>query len=177
MALLPELVGRPRARWRIFVRVGFLVGFMGGLAWSLTAQWPVVGPLLGRVSPPELGVALVLVLAGIFAMFACWRALLANLGGELPLAAAIRVFFLGQLGKYLPGSVWPAMVQMELGRDYQIPERASGAAVGVCLPVVVGTAWPLALPSSRCWEPMRSVPFGGCRPSCPWRWWRPPRRC
>lgn len=49
------------------------------------------------------------------------------------------MFFLGQLGKYLPGSVWPLMAQMELGRDHQVPERASGAAVGVFLLVVVGT--------------------------------------
>jgi glycosyltransferase 2 family protein len=49
------------------------------------------------------------------------------------------VFFLGQLGKYVPGSVWPVMAQMELGRDHQVPERASGAAVGVFLLVVVGT--------------------------------------
>jgi uncharacterized membrane protein YbhN (UPF0104 family) len=139
MALLPEFVGRPRPRWRTFVRVGFLVGFLGALAWSLTTQWPVVGPLLGRVSPSASGVALVLVLAGIFATFQCWRAILADLGGELSLAAATRVFFLGQLGKYLPGSVWPALAQMELGRDYQVPERASGAAVGVFLLVVVST--------------------------------------
>jgi glycosyltransferase 2 family protein len=99
----------------------------------------VVAPLLERVSPPGLGVALMVVLAGIFATFRCWREILADLGGKLPLTAGIRVFFLGQLGKYLPGSVWPALAQMELGRDFQVAERASGAAVGVFLLVVVGT--------------------------------------
>ena len=69
----------------------------------------MVGPLLGRVSPPALAAALVVVVVGIFATFWCWRAILVDLGGELPLAAGIRVFFLGQLGKYLPGSVWPAL--------------------------------------------------------------------
>ena len=54
------------------------------------------------------------------------------------------MFFLGQLGKYLPGSVWPVMAQMELGRDHQVPERASGAAVGVFLLVLVGTGLAVA---------------------------------
>ncbi len=44
--------------------------------------------------------------------------LLNDLGSPLPPAGSLRVFFLGQLGKYVPGSVWPAVAQMELGRDY-----------------------------------------------------------
>ena len=98
MPLLPEPVGRLRPRWRIYGRLGFLVGFLGALAWSLASQWPSVGPLLGRVASPAVGGALVVVLAGIFATFRCWRTILADLGGELPLAAGFRVFFLGQLG-------------------------------------------------------------------------------
>jgi hypothetical protein len=135
----PVSAGRLRPRWRTFVRLGCLAAFLGALAWSVRSQWPAVEPLLGRVSPLALSAALVLVLTGIFATFRCWRTILAELGGELPPVAALRVFFLGQLGKYVPGSVWPAMAQMELGRDYQVPERASATAVGVFLLVVVGT--------------------------------------
>ena len=51
-------------------------------------------------------------LAGIYATFRSWRAVLADLGGGLPQASATRVFYLGQLGKYLPGTVWPAVTQM-----------------------------------------------------------------
>src|SRR5919202_314074 len=61
-----------------------------------------------------------------------------------PVAAGARVFFLGQLGKYLPGSLWPVMAQMELGRDHQVPERASASAVGVFLLVLVGTGLAMA---------------------------------
>ena len=41
----------------------------------------------------------------------------ASSGSPLPLAVARRVFLLAQLGKYLPGSVWPVLAQTELGRD------------------------------------------------------------
>jgi hypothetical protein len=135
----PARVARRPPRWRSAVRLGVLVAFAGGLAWSLAAQWGAVGPLLGQLSIRSLAAALAAVLAGILATFLCWRAVLAGLGGRLPVAAGARVFFLGQLGKYLPGSVWPVMAQMELGRDYHVPQRVSGAAVGVFLLVVVGT--------------------------------------
>jgi glycosyltransferase 2 family protein len=121
-----------------------LVIFAGALAWALAAQWGAVRPLLGQLSAPLLAAALAAVLGGILATFLCWREVLADLGGRLPGVAGARVFFLGQLGKYLPGSLWPVMAQMELGRDYQVPERASGSAVGVFLLVLVGTGLAVA---------------------------------
>jgi uncharacterized membrane protein YbhN (UPF0104 family) len=121
------------------VRLAVLVVFAGALAWALAAQWGTVRPLLGQLSPASLAGALAAVLGGILATFRCWREVLADLGARLPVVAGARVFFLGQLGKYLPGSLWPVMAQMELGRDHRVPERASGSAVGVFLLVLVGT--------------------------------------
>jgi glycosyltransferase 2 family protein len=140
----PARAARWSPRWRGAVRLAVLVGFLGALGWSLGSQWASVRPLLGQLSVRSLAAALAAVLAGILATFLCWRAVLADLGGRLPVVAGARVFFLGQLGKYLPGSVWPVIAQMELGRDYGVPERASGAAVGAFLLVVVGTGLAVA---------------------------------
>ena len=85
-------------------------------------------------------------LAGIYATFRSWRAALADLGGSLPHAGAMRVFYLGQLGKYLPGTIWPAVTQMRLGRDYRVPPLASGAAFAVFMLVLVGTGLLVGLP-------------------------------
>ena len=134
----PHPARRP-PRWRGGVRLAVLLVFGGALAWALAAQWGAVRPLLGELSAPFLAAALAAVLVGILATFLCWREVLADLGGRLPVRAGARVFFLGQLGKYVPGSLWPVMAQMELGRDHQVPERASGSAVGVFLLVLVGT--------------------------------------
>jgi uncharacterized membrane protein YbhN (UPF0104 family) len=131
-------------RWRAAVRLAVLVGFLGALVWALASQWAAVRPLLGQLSARSLAAALAAVLAGILATFLCWRTVLSDMGGRLPLVAGARVFFLGQLGKYLPGSVWPVMAQMELGRDHDVPERASAAAVGVFLLIVVGTGLAVA---------------------------------
>jgi uncharacterized membrane protein YbhN (UPF0104 family) len=135
----PPRPARRPPRWRGALRLAVLAAFAGALALALAAQWGAVRPLLGQLSPASLAAALAAVLGGILATFLCWREVLADLGRRLPVVAGARVFFLGQLGKYLPGSLWPVMAQMELGRDYQVPERASGSAVGVFLLVLVGT--------------------------------------
>jgi hypothetical protein len=126
------------------LRLAALAGFLGALTWALAGQWGAVRPLLGQLSPASLAGALVAVVGGILATFLCWREILADLGARLPVVAGARVFFLGQLGKYLPGSLWPVMAQMELGRDHRVPERASASAVGVFLLLLVGTGLAVA---------------------------------
>jgi hypothetical protein len=129
----------PGRRWRTVLRLVVAAVFIGVIAVVLAGQWQQARPLLGRLSVPSVVAALALVMAGIFTTFLSWRAALADLGGRLPLPGAMRVFYLGQLGKYLPGTIWPAVTQMRLGRDYRVPPRASGAAVVVFMLMVIGT--------------------------------------
>jgi hypothetical protein len=138
----PSLGGR----WRTPLRVAVAALFLAVVAVVLAGQWRQARPLLGRLSVPVVLAAWAPVLAGIYATFRSWRAALADLGGSLPHAGAMRVFYLGQLGKYLPGTIWPAVTQMRLGRDYRVPPRASGAAFVVFMLVLVGTGLLVGLP-------------------------------
>jgi hypothetical protein len=49
------------------------------------------------------------------------------------------VFFVSQLGKYLPGSVWPVLAQMEFGRRMGIARRIMFVANMLMLAVVAAT--------------------------------------
>ena len=138
----PRLAGR----WRTLPRLAVAAVFLGVIAVVLAGQWRQARPLLGRLSVPVVAAAWALVLAGIYATFRSWRAVLADLGGRLPHAGAMRVFYLGQLGKYLPGTVWPAVTQMRLGRDYRVPPRASGAAFAVFMLMLIGTGLLVGVP-------------------------------
>jgi glycosyltransferase 2 family protein len=140
------LSARPRGGWRPLIRLAVAGVFLAVIAVVLAMQWQQARPLLGRLSVPAVLAAMAMVLAGIFVTFLSWRAALSDLGGTLPPTAAMRVFFLGQLGKYLPGTIWPAVTQMRLGRDYQVPPRASGAAVVVFMLLLVGTGLLVAVP-------------------------------
>ena len=137
---------RRGGRWRTPLRLVVAGVFLAVIAVVLAGQWQQAKPLLGRLSVPVVLASWALVLAGIYATFRSWRAALADLGGSLPHTGAMRVFYLGQLGKYLPGTIWPAVTQMRLGRDYRVPPRASGAAVVVFMLMLIGTGLLVGVP-------------------------------
>ncbi|HEX3589173.1 MAG TPA: hypothetical protein VHV74_06035, partial [Pseudonocardiaceae bacterium] len=97
------------------VRYGFVVVAVGLGVYAVVRQWPDVRTSLVQIGVlPAIG-ALVAAVAGLGFAVQVWRVLLAALGTPLPLRASAKVVFVGQLGKYLPGSVWPVLAQMELG--------------------------------------------------------------
>jgi uncharacterized membrane protein YbhN (UPF0104 family) len=67
-------------------------------------------------------------LLGVAATYPSWREVLGGLGVRLPWTAGARVFFVSQLGKYLPGSIWPVLMQMEAGRARGASRRTMLAA-------------------------------------------------
>ena len=129
-----------RLRENPWLRAGLLVAVAGLAVWGLASQWTQVRTDLGELAWYDVTGAALAVIAGLGAMMLAWRALLADLGSPLPLPAAIRVMFIGQLGKYVPGAVWAVAAQVELARDYQIPRRRSGTAsvVAMAVTLVVG---------------------------------------
>jgi uncharacterized membrane protein YbhN (UPF0104 family) len=77
-------------------------------------------------------------------MMMAWRALLADLGSPLPVPAAARITFVGQLGKYVPGAVWSFAAHVELAYDRQVPRLRGAASVVMALGVAIGVGLVLA---------------------------------
>ena len=123
-----------------WLRAGLLAVAAGLAVYGLASQWDEVHDALARLAWYDVAGAVACVIAGLGCMLLAWRALLAGLGSRLPLPAAIRVMFIGQLGKYVPGAVWALAAQVELARDYDVPRRRSTAAslVGMAVTLVVG---------------------------------------
>lgn len=96
-----------------------------------------------------------------------WRTLLHGLGSPLGLRTSAKIYFVGQLGKYLPGSVWPTLAQVVLGRDHNVPRRRSIVAMISAIALSLATALALAgltvpLPSEHThhlWWLMLPVPL------------------
>jgi glycosyltransferase 2 family protein len=137
----PALAPAPgRRSRRSLLRAAVLLCLFAFAAVALARTWPQARAALARLTAGSVGLAMLTVLAGLFTSFLGWRAVLADFGSRLPVAGGLRVFFVGQLGKYLPGSVWPAVAQMELGREYRVPRRVSAAAVAVFMLLILATA-------------------------------------
>src|SRR5512139_3504647 len=111
---------------------------LGGYA--VTTQWTEVRSGFAQLGLLALLAALALALAACVATFAVWRGVLAAFGSPLPHRDGARVFFVGQLGKYVPGSVWSVVAQMELGKAHRVPRSRSAAVAAVTMLVSLASA-------------------------------------
>ena len=121
------------------LRVGFLVLVLVAVVLAVHGDWDKLRDALTRTGLAATAGSLLAVLVGLFASAMVWRALLSDLGAHLPLRTALHVFFLGQLGKYLPGSVFAVAAQMELGRDQGVSRNRVGTASLLFMGVLTAT--------------------------------------
>jgi hypothetical protein len=112
---------------RLF-RWAFVLVAVGLACYAVAAHWPAIRTALGELGFWPLAAGMLSVLAALATTVQMWRLLLASMGSPLPLKAAARIMLVGQIGKYLPGSIWPVLAQMELGRDYHVPRSRSASA-------------------------------------------------
>jgi glycosyltransferase 2 family protein len=97
-----------------------------------------------------------------------WRSVLIGLDVRFGILEGARIFFVSQLGKYLPGSVWPVVMQMEAGRSRGANRKTMLAAnlitvlLSVCAGVVfAGLLLPFSLPAAlqRFWWALAALPL------------------
>jgi glycosyltransferase 2 family protein len=124
-------------RW-LKIGFGVLVVVFGAL--FVVRNWANVSDALAELGWWPVLASVPLGLAGIVGSMLSWRAMLADLGSPLRVSDAGRVFFLSQLGKYVPGSLWPVLAQMELGHQLRVPRKTSLAAnaLSLLLSVTIG---------------------------------------
>lgn len=120
---------------RVF-RIGFLVVVLALLVTALVDQGGKLWDQVQKLSLPVLLLAFAAQLGGLIGSLMTWRELLADLGSRLSIADAWRINFIGQLAKYIPGSIWPVVAQTELGADRGIPRGQSAVSVLLSYAVV-----------------------------------------
>lgn len=122
-----------RAQALTGVRVLFVLVVIGSAWWGFRGRWTEIGNAAAATGAVRLGVAVVCAALGLALTGVLWRSLLAGLGSAVPPRDAAAVFFVGQLGKYVPGSVWSFAVQAQLGRRHGVPARSSVTASALFL--------------------------------------------
>lgn len=122
-------------------RVAVVLAIAAAVAIAVHSQWPEVRRTFRELSWLSLAGSLLLVVAGMGAAVRAWQHVLAGLDRPIPAVDAGRCYLVGQLGKYLPGSVWAFVLQMELVRRAGVP-RATGF---VAVLVTVGLSTTAAL--------------------------------
>jgi glycosyltransferase 2 family protein len=123
-------------------RVALVVVALVFCVYGLASRWDQTRHAATAFSWPYMLAALAAGILGLGAWMLAWRSVLAGLGSPLPLRAAVRVYFVSQLGKYIPGSVWALVAQMELAKEHHVPRQrgASTALLAMASTVATGCA-------------------------------------
>lgn len=122
------------------VRAVFLLVALAAAAWAVVSRRAELAQALADMNPLVPVGAFALGVVYIVLTMLAWRSVLADLGSPLGLRVASALFYVSQLGKYVPGGVWNILAVAELGRDREIPQRRSVAAmlVSVLISLVSG---------------------------------------
>lgn len=122
------------------LRTGLVVAVVVAAGYALFANWSDVrGTVLDIGWAIWIPAFLVLPLA-IAAATMSWQVLVDELGEPIGVPRGAQIFLVGQLGKYLPGSVWAYVLQMELGRRAGLARARVFTATIFSLGVVVVAA-------------------------------------
>lgn len=133
-------MARSRRHLLTVLRWGLAVAVVVAVAYALARNWSSVAVHLRQVTWGALvGSGLLAMLPPLLSMLG-WRVLLADLGSPVAPGPAAGMFFVGQLGKYVPGAVWSVVAQAEIGARLHIPRRrtAVGGLIAVGMAAVTG---------------------------------------
>lgn len=157
-----------RSRVRSLVGAAVVAAALAAAAVAIADQRHAFTTSLRQIGAGPMVISFVCGLMGVGSTFGMWRQVLHGLGVDVPAGPGARVFFTSQLGKYLPGSVWPALMQMEAGRAWGASRRTMLTAnlvtilMNVCAGLVVACALLPAYDSSALshyWWALLAIPF------------------
>ena len=147
----------------IWARRVVVAAVIGVATHQVVREWDEVSATLRHLAWPHLVLALGTVAAGVLLGPLVWRAALAAMGTGVGVRDAARIYLVGQLGKYVPGSVVAFVLQMELARAAGI-SRARGlvaslltAGIAVVTSLIAGL---LAVPALAGSQPALLWLFG-----------------
>lgn len=120
-------------------RGGFVLLTVAFAWWGFRGRWSEVGAAVTTTGPLRVVAAVGCAVAGLALTGLVWRLLTRSVGAEVGVRDASAIFFVGQLGKYVPGSVWTVVAQAHLGRRHHVPGRSSLTASAVFLGVHTAT--------------------------------------
>jgi len=88
-----------------------------------------IGDALADASLGWLALAVLLGAAGMTAIAVPWRRAIRLLGEDLPMAQVVSRYYVGEIGKYVPGGVWPVLGRGELARRWGMGRAAAYGSV------------------------------------------------
>jgi len=98
------------------IRVVLIALVVAAAVWQFWTYWPDVTSTLAELEWHLTALSFLAVIVGIGFATMSWQVLLDDLGPPIGVGRGAQILLVGSLGKYLPGSIWAYVLQIELGR-------------------------------------------------------------
>ncbi|HEU4565212.1 MAG TPA: lysylphosphatidylglycerol synthase transmembrane domain-containing protein [Gemmatimonadaceae bacterium] len=145
-------VGRSGRHWGTLVKAALTILLVLLAGRTLWRQWSEVRLQHFEIhpSPAWLLASSALVFVAYLILIESWRLALATWGAHVPFGDAARVWFVSNLGKYVPGKIWQitAMGMMLQRRGISLAVAGSAAVIVTIANVLVGLGLVFALGAS-----------------------------
>lgn len=140
------MIARPGRTWRL-VQLALTIVLVAFAGWYLWRQWSSVAGagIAFDFDLLWLSVASVIVLATYALLIETWRQVLVRLGAPVAFAPAARVWFISNLGKYVPGKIWQVSAMTVMIGEHGVPLAAAGASAVVMTIANVATGLAVVL--------------------------------
>lgn len=165
---MPKSTGAPLAvsRRRLFLAAQWILA--AAIVWfavmALRGQWDAAGERLATVRPQwgPIGLATLIVLATYVLLIDTWRRIVIAAGETLSFADAARIWFVSNLGKYVPGKVWSIAAMSVMARERDVsPLTAAGSSILIqVVTVAAGIGVVLVAGAQALDEPLAAASLG-----------------
>ena len=151
-----------RAPWMRVARWVAVVVVVALVAWRIAGQWADVRATLATVQldPRYAAASAAAVLTSYAVLIWTWQQTVRAWGERLAFGPAARIWFVSNLGRYVPGKVWQIAAMGVMAQEAGVaPAAAIGSSLVIALVnVVVGVAIAVALGAGDVVAPGLAVP-------------------
>mgnify|MGYP001478413296 FL=1 len=140
---MTDTPARPARRSGVLLRVGrtlLLVLVLAAAAYAVVRNWRDVSETVTHLDWHAWVPAFLVLPVAVLCSTLSWQTLVDELGEPVGARRGAQIFLVGQLGKYLPGSVWAYVLQLELGRRAGVARARVFAATVLSLAITVVAA-------------------------------------
>ena len=133
--------------WRLrrLLRAGFVVASFAAIVLLLWSQGDAITAAARRFDGEAAVLALGAALGHVLMSYWAWRVLRPGGSERLSARQARSLFFLSQVGKYLPGGIWQFIAAAELGKEAGIGRRETMASFVFALVAAIAAGATLAI--------------------------------
>jgi len=91
-------------------------------------HWQEIKAYQWQIHWSYLILSVVVGIGTFFILSLIWRKIIAGFGHKLSVTKAFRIFYLSDLGRYIPGKIWPLLGVLYLSQKEGIPPERAGAS-------------------------------------------------